>query len=143
MPNTCSFVGGTTRTSQNPKVIFNAVGQYSVSLSGDSGINTRLKVDYINVTHNTGIQIQNLSSNELNFFPNPASGTLYIQLKGSQIGEKCLVEVLNTTGQEVLSQEIINAQSIESLNLMNFASGLYFIKIRTDNQTYTGKVFLK
>lgn len=50
-PSTISFTGGTNQTSQNPQVIFNAAGSYSVSLTvtNNAGSNTLVKDDYINI----------------------------------------------------------------------------------------------
>jgi PKD repeat protein len=51
-PNTYSFGGGTDVNSQNPIVIFNEAGLYSVSLTATNagGSNTEIKTDYINVS---------------------------------------------------------------------------------------------
>ncbi len=49
-PNTVTYTGGTSATSQNPKVIFNAAGAYTVTLvaTNGSGSNTMTKTAYIN-----------------------------------------------------------------------------------------------
>lgn len=54
-PSTVSYAGGTGPTSANPQVQFNAVGQYSVSLTASNayGSNTKTKTNYINVTNCT------------------------------------------------------------------------------------------
>jgi PKD repeat protein len=50
-PNTVTFDGGTSNSSVNPKVIFNAYGAYTVTLTvtNDAGTNFTTKTDYINV----------------------------------------------------------------------------------------------
>jgi PKD repeat protein len=50
-PSTISFTNGTNQTSQNPEVIFNASGNYTVSLtvSNAAGSNTLTKDDYIHI----------------------------------------------------------------------------------------------
>ncbi|MBW6490406.1 MAG: PKD domain-containing protein [Lentimicrobium sp.] len=50
-PNTVSFVDGTSNTSQNPSIQFNALGVYSVTLSAtnDVGPNSLTRTDYISV----------------------------------------------------------------------------------------------
>jgi len=50
-PSTVTYTGGTSSSSPNPKVIFDALGAYTVALTvtGDGGTNTTTKVDYINV----------------------------------------------------------------------------------------------
>ncbi len=50
-PATVTFTGGTDSSSVNPKVIFNALGAYEVSLTvtGDGGSTTNTKPDYIHI----------------------------------------------------------------------------------------------
>jgi PKD repeat protein len=52
-PSTVTYTGGTTATSQNPKVIFNAGGFYTVTLTSTSvgGTDTEVKTNYINVPY--------------------------------------------------------------------------------------------
>ena len=50
-PNTVTYTGGTSTNSQNPQVIFNANGAYTVSLLATNayGNNTMTKTSYINI----------------------------------------------------------------------------------------------
>jgi len=50
-PNTVTFVNGTNANSQNPQVMFNAVGQYTVSLMATNayGSDSEIKTNFINV----------------------------------------------------------------------------------------------
>jgi PKD repeat protein len=52
-PNTVTFKEGTSATSQNPVVVFNAAGKYTVSLtaSNAAGTNTTTKTDYLHVNY--------------------------------------------------------------------------------------------
>lgn len=54
-PNTVSFTNGTNANSQNPEVIFNATGLYTVTLtaSNANGSDSETKTDYISVISNT------------------------------------------------------------------------------------------
>ncbi len=51
-PNTVSYMDGTSAVSQHPKVIFDVVGTYTVSLiaTNDYGSDTEIKTDYINAS---------------------------------------------------------------------------------------------
>jgi len=50
-PNTVTYVGGTSTSSQNPQVQFTALGQYTIALTATNayGSNTMTKTNYINV----------------------------------------------------------------------------------------------
>ena len=51
-PSTVTYIGGTTASSQNPQVQFDASGNYIVELTATniSGSDTEIKTDYINVS---------------------------------------------------------------------------------------------
>lgn len=59
VPSTVTFVNGTNQNSQNPEVIFNAPGSYSVSLKAynNYGANTKIKYNYIDVNEVIGITL--------------------------------------------------------------------------------------
>ncbi len=50
-PNTVTYVGGTSSSSQNPQLVFNALGDYTVSLqvTNPAGSDTEVKTNYISV----------------------------------------------------------------------------------------------
>lgn len=54
-PSTITYIGGTTASSQNPQVQFNATGQYTVTLTAMNayGSDSEVKTNYINVTNCT------------------------------------------------------------------------------------------
>ena len=59
-PATVSYTGGTNASSQNPQVIFNAAGAYTVTLTATNayGSDPEVKTNYINVTAKPTVTLQ-------------------------------------------------------------------------------------
>lgn len=123
-PNTVSFVGGTSATSKNPKVVFNASGNYSVTLkaTGSVGSNSITKANYIAVWP-TGIN-NNPELNSLNLYPNPVNDYLNIQ---SQLLIKS-IRVIEVSGKEILHINNLNLKET-NLNVGELNAGIYFAEI--------------
>ena len=58
---------------------------------------------------------------EFSVYPNPANDYLYV--KGDDIQQ---IEIYNTVGMKVFANDVINS---ESINIADFASGIYFVRI--------------
>lgn len=70
-PGTVTYMGGTSATSQNPKVKFNAAGAYQVTLTATNayGSDPEVKVAYINVVASTSIPLPINQNFESGVFP--------------------------------------------------------------------------
>lgn len=78
---------------------------------------------------------KNLNSNFM-VYPNPSSGLFYVKATlESAILSK--VEVKNSLGQTLISET--NFDPNQALNLNNYANGMYFIQITSENKTTTFK----
>jgi len=84
----------------------------------------------------TGLRNLSLSSE---IFPNPAKNTLRINIPTIEANTE--ITMLNTTGH-VMLKEIINNESEIQLNISSLSNGIYFLKIRSGADFYTGK-FIK
>lgn len=82
-PATITFVGGTDQNSQNPEVLFNQVGLYTVELTAtnDGGDGTLIRTDYIDVREALSVtaaaspdEICNGASSQLSATPVGGSG---------------------------------------------------------------------
>ena len=71
----------------------------------------------------------------LNIYPNPSSGIFKIDWKGN---ENISVQVFNIFGEQVLQQS--NAREID---LSTNARGIYFVKIKDGQKSYSRKVVLQ
>ena len=90
--------------------------------------NATEEYDYIN---------ESIIDNNINIYPNPAENEIHISSE-DRIEE---VTIYNVNGQ----QTIVNGQQSTSESIINISSlnaGVYFIKIKTDNQIIT-KPFIK
>ena len=97
--------------------------------------------NYLVVNIKTGINdLQN--SNGLVLYPNPNSGDFTI--KGSVNVEDVLVEIVNILGQKVYLEKAATRDGILNHSIhLNAASGVYLLKVRTDEGTQTIRFQLK
>ncbi len=95
-----------------------------------------VNVEVINM--NT-VGINNLTSNskEVSVYPNPTNGILNIVAI-----EDCTVQLLDVAGKQVLLQTSINANETQSINVDQFANGVYFLRIFNNNFITNKKVIL-
>ena len=68
---------------------------------------------------------------ELTIYPNPASENLTISFNSIHQKEISL-KIYNSSGQEVLSQQITGAS--KTIDISQFADGIYFVRAITENQ---------
>jgi hypothetical protein len=77
------------------------------------------------------------AESSVNIFPNPAGSSVNIEING--FSGDIILEVYNSFGQLLLESSILNDLTF-SLDLEKYASGLYFIKIRSFNLIITRKL---
>lgn len=80
------------------------------------------------------------SSNTFNIFPNPSSSVFNIKMKQANSFD---YEVYNISGQLIKQNRNINTSgNTYALDMSNYASGVYFLKLTTNNATTTKKLIL-
>lgn len=79
-----------------------------------------------------------------NLFPNPASNNFSINLN-SKINENATINIYNTTGTLVKSNEITMTSGEQTLNIdiQDLNTGLYIVQLATDNGVVTKKLAIK
>jgi len=80
----------------------------------------------------------------LSLYPNPTSQKFTINL-GDNSSDNIDVSIVNSLGQllQQYDQSVFNGSSQASFNVSSFASGLYFITIKSDGITTTKKLLIK
>ena len=96
----------------------------------------------VNVLNSTGIDEQGSAFFEV--FPNPTDGKINLIINETLQG-KVVIEVYNLLGERMMAQQIEHLQKGEalSLDLSHLVSGLYTIKLNTENASCTKKVSVK
>lgn len=74
--------------------------------------------------------------NQISVFPNPASSIVNIS---SYLQTAYDIEIYNAVGQMLYSEQNVNSQSMK-LDISNFSSGLFFIKITSQNNQFMYKL---
>jgi len=134
-PPTVSFVGGTSTLSQNPKVLFDVPGVYSVSLTVQNtiGSDTKTLTDYISV-FNTAVADVNALYSVLKCSPNPADYYIQLELKNSTAAT-IPVQVYDLTGKLCLSAQPVNNR----IDISSLQPGMYLIRVQDGTQLFTGR----
>ncbi|MEI6506922.1 MAG: T9SS type A sorting domain-containing protein [Bacteroidota bacterium] len=110
---------------------------YNTNSPTDSAV---IYVTYNSVVSNTGINAIHSSNQTLNIFPNPASTQISFTIDES-FNNKWSISIINLIGKTVFAETINNPHEIK-IPVKELNSGLYFIKVQSGNEIYSGR-FLK
>lgn len=143
-PNTVSYVAGTSSTSQNPRVLFNAAGKYSIKLQAtyQGGSDDTTRTNYISITGgNSAVKEIKYSPLEIIVFPVPASNGLNVQFSKPVKGVS--IHVYDILGKEKdVNTEWSKAGSLASLDISGMSNGVYFVRMNVEGKDITKK-FIK
>lgn len=88
----------------------------------------------------TGInELNNNADNALQVFPNPTTGTLMISFFATSSGN-AIIELYDMTGKRILQSQDLLSIGNQSYILKGIGSGIYLIKIKSDDYSYTSKI---
>ncbi|HEU4718877.1 MAG TPA: T9SS type A sorting domain-containing protein [Bacteroidia bacterium] len=125
----------------NPSHTYTANGTYTVTLtvSGPCGTDTYTQVVVIT---QVGIQDPDLASS-LSLYPNPNDGNFTLSFDFTK-QKDVTIQVLDVTGRIVYSEEDHNISSYnKQLGLAGAGSGIYFVRIITDEGVTTQKIVIQ
>jgi hypothetical protein len=90
---------------------------------------------YVSGLYETGMH-------DLTFFPNPASGQIFVELNGDMIDQP-VITVFDLAGRsvEISQSEQLSCNTLQ-INLAHYSPGLYFIYLKAGNETRVHKIVL-
>lgn len=113
-----AFVSDGNHSNTNNSLVFNAAKSGYITTGGGS---------------NPGSGIDDVNAMNVNLYPNPTTGNLYIDVEGLE-----KVEVIDMVGRVVMTQENGN-----TVNLSNLANGVYSVRISANGNTAVKRVVKK
>lgn len=77
-------------------------------------------------------------------YPNPSTGIVHIDINGFN-GRKTELRILNVIGSVIYRESLIefNGRFTKTLDLSRFASGLYYVKLESDNASEMRKLVIR
>ncbi|MDW5290823.1 T9SS type A sorting domain-containing protein [Formosa sp. PL04] len=129
----------TITTTPNPSVTLDAGGALGNTIRVQSNLTTALNLAEVQVfgSATLGVETEN-KSERLVMSPNPVSGIITINYNSSNTAK---MEVIDYLGKTVISDEIQNGT--KSIDLSHLSSGLYFIKVSDEQETFIRKIIKK
>lgn len=79
---------------------------------------------------------------DIQFFPNPSCGLVYLDLICKEIIERpCVIQIFNMSGVLCFSGNFF-IEKTKQLDLSNLMKGVYFVNIQVDNHVYVRKLII-
>ena len=136
------FEGGEPEYSDiaEPIVSYATSGQYDVCLTVSDGSDTLkiTKQNYIEVSNCTGKDEE--KPEELKIFPNPSSGCYSVLLPGSLLYRRLLIVIYDCNGHMVLSRQVPEASASLMINISEYPSGIYLLRLIYSSGQYNCKL---
>lgn len=79
---------------------------------------------------------------EIVLYPNPSNNLIHLIFK-TPLNELCQISILNSMGQVIQIESMIQGLSQHSINVADIPNGLYFVKILSKNNEFVVQSFLK
>ncbi len=133
------FGDGNTSSSFSPTHSYLISGTYTVTLvvTNTCGVDTLVQtIDAITNTERIEDEL------DIAVFPNPNNGQFNIVMNG--VSKSLEYQLLDVQGRVLRNQQFKNVQNLnEPLDITNFAKGVYFLKVQTENRFRVLKVVVQ
>ena len=132
-----------TSTQQDPLYIYGGTGTYLVTLTVTNECGSNTFSDSVTVELPNGIA-EDLDGASLQLYPNPTQGRFQLDLNLTE-SRTVSYQVLNLQGQVLLEQEIgkVTGQVTQTTDLSQYPKGIYYVKVRLDDQMVVRKLVVQ
>ncbi|MFC2096663.1 T9SS type A sorting domain-containing protein, partial [Bacteroidota bacterium] len=80
---------------------------------------------------------------QITYYPNPVSEQLMIQFDNRKSTD-VFIEIVSSNGQLIYNQKLSNIKNtLERIDLNNYANGIYYLRLRIDQDLYTRKIIIQ
>ena len=139
-PNKVSYIGGTSSTSQNPKITFDSATTFAVNLKVTDSVGSNSITKYFGV-YNTGINLVKQLHQAVTIYPNPAENYFEMNINKNEVEH---FEMYDITGKLFQLNTKWKDQNTCNIDCSQLSKGIYFVKIiYTDKQTDVKKVSVR
>lgn len=83
-----------------------------------------------------------IAEENIHIFPNPVSNELTISFPGDFLSEQSSLEIISMDGRKVKEMEMIMG-NIPLIDVSDLKAGMYFVTVKTGNNSYTKKIVKK
>tara|TARA_B100000809_G_C15100180_1_gene516597 strand:+ start:320 stop:1606 length:1287 start_codon:yes stop_codon:yes gene_type:complete len=126
--NNMSVITGETNASYT----VTANGNYAVAVTENNCTDTSACISVTTV----GVQNSTLNIQNLSIYPNPTKGLFTVGL--NQLDDNASVVVYTVVGKEIVNQKLSTKQTV--INLKEYNSGIYFVKITNGDNVITQRI---
>lgn len=137
-----NFGDSNTSTDEDPVHIYAASGTYNVTLIA-YGECTSDTITF-QVTVSTGAGIEEATEYHFNAYPNPTDGAFTISMDNLS-AEKLEIMIINIQGQQVYTyqaEQVYGALNLP-MDISNFPSGIYIIRVMADQKSFSARMIKK
>jgi len=134
------FGDGLTDTVANPVHVYAEAGVYSVSLKASgSACGTSVFTDALTLINTATDELNSVLS--FTVYPNPSNGIVTMDINNPN-ASRLKISILNSLGQTVYNSESSSTKSSEQINLSNLSSGVYSVRLVSNEITKTARLIL-
>ncbi len=133
-----SWIGAKWNESVSDTVYFNIYSDLNIKINANGNAN------YINATYGCWLNVieNELDKIKFEFFPNPASSEITINLTGLVRGQQYKLDIVDSSGKLYHTTKLTAYEKL-ILPIENLANGIYFLNLDTGRNLITQKLIIQ